>query len=631
MSSDKLYGYTGKLLRLDLSAARFSDLTFDKATLRKYPGGTALGARILYDEAPPGVEWDDPRNRLILATGPLTGTRIGGSGGYSLVTMGPMTNGAAATQANGFFGAYLRMCGYDGIVVQGASNRWTYVYIHDDQVEFREASHLLGQDTWETEDSIKKEIGGSVRQLSVFCIGPAGEHQVKFAGVFNDRGHTATHNGPGAVMGSKRLKAIVVSRGKHETPFYDKQGLADMAREFHDRVKDTVYRGIYENGTINSFESSKSLGVLPVKNYTTSVWDISKEDLGRFNAAFIRSQCELEAQPCWACRFHHLDIMTVKSGPYKGHVLACPDYEPMATCSSAIAQTDAMTSVIMAEEIDRLGMDANELAWVLGWVMECYEKGFLKKDDLDGLEMTWGNVEATRMLLRKIARREGCGDMLADGVMRASQRRGGVAADCAIYTKKGNSPRSHDHRSQHFELFDGCISSTGTIENHWSVDWQQFGIEGTPFAKRGTPDFSKEEIATVVSKMKGSIQFEDSMVTCRFNTATDIGRLARALNLATGWNVDVDEAMVIGRRAVHLLRAFNIRHGIVGRELDAPSKRYISAPVDGPCAGKAMGPAWDEMLNLFYAKMGWDEKTGKPLPGTLRELGLDDVVSSIWP
>jgi aldehyde:ferredoxin oxidoreductase len=234
MAQEKSQVYVGRLLRVDLTNKKVTEEVLDQEVVRKYVGGTGFGARILYDEVPPGVEWAHPDNRIVIATGPLGGTRMAGSGTFSLVTKGPLTNGGTATQANGYFGAYLRFNGLAGVVIYGASDRWVYLYIHDGQAELRDAQHLLGKDTWETEEAIKKELGDDERGMSVFGIGPAGENLVKFAGVIGDRGHAAAHNGSGAVMGSKRLKAIAVARGKVSVPLYDRELVASLAKEMQE-------------------------------------------------------------------------------------------------------------------------------------------------------------------------------------------------------------------------------------------------------------------------------------------------------------------------------------------------------------------------------------------------------------
>ncbi len=233
---DKLYGYAGKLLRVDLTNERMTDETIDEETARKYIGGTGIGAKCLYEEVPAGVDWSDEQNRIIIAGGPLGGTSIGGSGTVSVVTKGPLTNGSGASQANGFFGAFLRFCGYDGIILQGCAKRWVYLHIHDGGVELKDAAHLLGKDTWESCDRIKRELGKRERGMSVVSIGPAGENLVKFAAPVFDKDHVPGRNGSGAVMGSKRLKAIAVARGKARPPLYDKEGVSNVAKRFNAEI-----------------------------------------------------------------------------------------------------------------------------------------------------------------------------------------------------------------------------------------------------------------------------------------------------------------------------------------------------------------------------------------------------------
>ena len=216
--SENVMGYNGKLLRVDLTTGRSAAEDLKAQDLPNYIGGAALGIKYLYDEVPPQTEWSSPSNRVFLLTGPLNGTRIGGSGTIAVVTKGAMTNGVASTQANGFFGAYLRFAGYDGIVLQGAAPQWSYLHLHDGKAELKDAGHLLDKDSFEVEQVIREELGKSERQVSILSIGQAGENMVRFAVIAVDTGHTASHNGVGAVMGSKKLKAIVIERERRSVP-----------------------------------------------------------------------------------------------------------------------------------------------------------------------------------------------------------------------------------------------------------------------------------------------------------------------------------------------------------------------------------------------------------------------------
>jgi aldehyde:ferredoxin oxidoreductase len=622
--SHPLFGYAGKLLRVDLTARKVKAEQLESDILRKYMGGAALGIKYLYDEVPPGVSWSDPANRLFLGTGPLGGTRVGGSGGIAAITKGSLTNGIASSQANGFFGAFLRFSGFDAIILQGATSNWTYLYLHNGIAEFRDASHLVGMNNVEVDAALKKELNKKEHEISILSIGQAGENLVKFACLFTDLGHIAAHNGVGAVMGSKKLKAIVIERGKSPIPLYDREALAKAAKDMLDNTLSTGFgRMIHSDGTIGLIPmSSKAMHVVPVKNYTTNNNFMTDGILENFTSKSIRDRFKAKPAPCWACQAKHCHMMEVPEGKYAGRVFEEPEYEGMAACSTTVGIEDVTMTVVLASEIDWLGMDTNEAGWVMGFAIECYEKGILTKKDTDGMELAWGNGEALMSLLNKIAHREGIGNILAEGVMRASQKIGGQATEMAINTAKGNTPRGHDHRANWWEMFDTIVSNTGTLEAHGGVPFKLLGLD-PQYDK-----FSPEAVSTLVAKGKGAMIFEDSMLTCRYNTSTALDLLCRAVNAATGWNLDVTEAMAVGKRAVNLARVFNIRHGI-STKLDAPSTRYGSTLIDGPFAGKGIMPYLEQMLRNYYHHMGWDENTGIPLPKTLTSLGLDFVIPQI--
>jgi aldehyde:ferredoxin oxidoreductase len=392
MNSSQPMGYMGKILRVDLSEGAIGEEIPDPSTLRQYVGGTGIGIKYLYDEVPPGIEWKDPGNRLILATGPVGGTRIGGSGSFSVVTKGPLTNGATSVQANGFFGAYLKFCGFDAIIAQGASKKWVYLYIEEGQAELRDATGLVGKDTWQTEELIKKELGKKEHEVSVFSIGPAGENLVTFACIVGDRGHVAAHNGAGAVMGAKRLKAIAVSRGKRSVEVADKERVSFLAKEMYEKVTSTpgsVGHRMSRWGTTGNISVNKgrvAAATLPVKNYTTSHFPGYIE----FSREKLDPLFEIQRAPCWACRFDHCRILRVKGGNYAGYIGEEPEYEQWAHWGPGIGQKSLMGAFILSNEADRLGMDTNHAGWVIAWLMECYEKELIGREDLNGVEMRCG-------------------------------------------------------------------------------------------------------------------------------------------------------------------------------------------------------------------------------------------------
>ncbi len=619
MNKKTIFGYMGKILRVDLSERKTWIEELDEATYRKYVGGVTLGSKYLYEEVSPGVEWSSPENRLIFLTGPLAGTRVAGSGSFCVISKGPMTNMGGSTQANGFLGAFLRFSGFDGVIIQGCASDPTYLFVHDGQVEFKDAGHLMGKGTLETEGAIKKELSLG-RKLSVFAAGPAGENRVRFAAIVGDGGHVAGHNGLGSVMGSKNLKAIAAHHGTMRPPVNNKEKLTTVSKEVLEIAKNIGNGGFYKWGTNGNFARAVKEGFLPIKNYTTNI--IHEKEYEKLLPQYTRNNFEIKSKPCWACGVKHVKHVRVTEGRYQGLEGEEPEFECTNAWGPLIGNSDPGAVVMLSNLTDNLGMDVNESGWTIAWVMECYEKGLLTKKDTDGLEMTWGNVEEVRKMLEKISRREGFGDILAEGVKRASQQVGGEAADLAVYTHKGNSPRGHDHRARWTELLDTCLSDTGTIEaTYAALKPEMFGED--PMENQ----FSSAEVARSNATVSGWSQFTDCLGVCRF-CIREREKTLESFEAITGWQMDLNEAIVVGRRALNLLRAFNIKHGLK-RELERPSARYGSVPEDGPIKGTGILPVWKEMVNGFYSRMGWDPKTGKPLPETIKSLGLDDVIKNL--
>jgi aldehyde:ferredoxin oxidoreductase len=623
MSEEQPGGIAGKLLRVDLSAGKIWTETLSPREWREYLGGVGIGAKILYEEVPPQVSWDHPDNRLVLATGPLAGLPVWGTGGLTVITRGALTNGATSTQANGFFGANLKYSGYDAIVLQGESRKWVYLYIRDDTVELRDAGHLLGKDTWETQDALSGETGFHGHQLSVYTSGVAGENKVRFAAIHGDYGHVASKNGVGAVMGAKKLKAVAIVRGSRALDVHDAKGLYQVADQIGNELRtDPSTRGLYELGTLPGVRNLGKLGALPIKNYTTSEWpaDVPAEI---WEGPALRDGFDHRGHQCSACGMHHCHQAVIAAGKYKGRIVDEPEYEGWSGAGFTIGCTDPQQVAWLNTQVDRACVDVNEFGWLIGWVMECYEKGYLTKEQLGGIEMKWGDAEAANKLLQMIVRREGFGDVLAEGVKRASEHVGGEAADCAIYTMKGASPRGHDHRARWDEMLDTALGSTGTLESGMMLSPQELGLP-----LRINP-FDPGQVSQLVAGMLGRRHFEDSLGICIFTTRTTIENLCLALNAATGWSYTLEDAMRFGRRTACLLRAFNVRCGI-GPELEKPSKRYGSQPVDGPAKHLNIMDHWESMVASWYERVGYDRKTGNPKPELLKSLGLEDVARDVW-
>ncbi len=610
---ERMNGYIGKMGRVDLSAGTVKEEPLDEATARKWVGGAGLGAKILLEEVPREVQWDDPENRLVLTAGPLAGTMVFGSGTFNVATKGPMTNLAVISQANGYFGAYLRLSGFDGLVLQGRAGEWVTLWVHDGTVEMRPASHLVGLDAWETEDAIRAELGLGEHDVSVFAIGPAGENAVRYAAIVGDRGHVASKNGVGAVMGAKRVKAVAASRGSFPIPVHDAEKLRTANLECFEAAK--AFGTTWKWGTGGGFSNLARNGALPVKNYTTALYPEHESMSGQA----LRTRFSVRSAPCFRCAISHVKEVTVTEGPYKGFEGEEPEYEQLAAWGPQIGNTDLGATVMLTREVDRLGLDCNEASWAIGWAMECFEKGVFSLKDTGELDLAWGNVESVRELLGRIARREGfLGDLLAEGVMRASRKVGGPAADWAVYTMKGFTPRGHDHRGggRWPELFDTCVSDTGTIQASWS------GIHPHFVGQPPVEDyFDHAQISRVVGDFSGYRTFDDCLGICRL-AAPNPGPLLACFNAVTGWNWTLDDAKIAGLRTLVALRLFNLRHGLDPAK-ERPSARYGSVPVDGPAAGRDIMARWEEMRADYYRRMGFDPATGFPTEETLSRLGLE--------
>lgn len=572
------------------------------------------------------MEWNDPENCLIVASGPLGGTRAGGSGTISISAKGPLTNGATSTQANGYMGAYMKFSGYDAIVIKGAAKRWVYLYIHDGQAELRDATQLAGKDTWETEDAVKAELGYADRAMSVFCIGPAGENLVKFAGIFGDKDHAAGHNGVGAVMGSKKLKAFCAARGKARLEVHNSPAVTKNTNAIWDLLRQNPNgRRIFAWGTGGDYESSQArmkAGTLPIKNYTTSFYP----DSDLMTSQHSREHWPAKWSPCWACQQHHCHMITFTDGPYAGQTVEEPEYEMYAAWGPLVGNTDPAETLFLANLNTRLGLESNESGFLLSMVIELFEKGELSREATEGLELKWGNTGAMRTLLERIARREGAfADILAEGTMRAAHALGPAAVQCGIFTNKGHSPRGHDHRAMWREMFDTATSDIGVYQSGYlgPEDTEETGIPAI------TNGFSPEEVSAHVAKSKGRRQFEDALGTCVFCTRVPLRQVLETFNAVTGWDFTPSEAQAVGFRAANVMRVFNLRHGLTV-DLEQPSARWSSAPKDGPAEGISVRPHWEQMLDNYYELMGWDRQTGRPSPATLSELGLQDLIPDIW-
>ncbi len=609
--SERIWGYLGKLLRVDLTEGEIKEEELDREMAEKYVGGAGLGSSILKEEISDNIDALDPENKLIFFSGPFSGTGIPGSGTYSVVTKGPLTDLAVGAQANGWFGARMKFAGYDGIIVEGKAAELSYLVIDDENVSIKKDPELEGKGTNETQQYLLDKF--DLSKGSVACIGPAGENEVLFANIASDFGHFASTNGVGAVMGSKNLKAIVVS-GNEKVPIYDEDKFKDIVKEWQKNVKETMMGATVDQlGTNGFFSAAAETGWLPVKNMTTNIFEKHAE----FNGDVLREKVESKRTPCHACPLHHCNKIVLKDEPHKGLETDEPEYEGMAAFGPLIGNDERNEAIYLNDYNDKLGMDLKECGYTISNAIECFEDDLIDKEDTDGLELTWGNVEAVEELLTKIANKEGFGKTLSQGVYRASQEFGEEAVEKAVFTHSGIAPHIHDPRGLWGYLYGQVISNMGSIEGFGSselIPQPDIGFE-EPIEKYK----DSMELVNTQDEMAKKYYFVDSLGICFF-TSVDVPMMVEALNALTGFNYSDEDALKQGQRAMTALKLFNISQGWT-REDDQASERLLEPNPDGPNEGISIRGELDDMISAHYENMGWDEK-GHPKDETLEMLDI---------
>ena len=615
-------GYIGKILRVDLSNRKVSEEKLDEGLLKKFGGQVGIGVKMMYDEVPPGVKATDPANRLIFMTGPFTGTRVQSPANFQVISQNAVTGcHFAVANSHGFWGPRLKFAGYDGIVIQGQADRPVYLWVHDGQCEIRDASAIWGKlDAFETEDAIKKEVGEE--RASVLAIGPAGENMCASAMVENDHGHIAAKGNTGIVMGSKYLKAIA-AYGTGKVPVANPDEFNKLARKWREESFETpIGAAVDKWGTAGGIPFIHEAGQLPTKNLTTGVFP----DYQKISGQYMRETFDMRWNPCYGCSLHHCHIMKVTEGPYKGFVGEEPEYEDMSNLGSLIGLGDAGAIAWLTDYVDRLGLDGNWAGSVASWAMEAYERGIINKETLGGLELRWGDEKAAAELLRRVAYREGIGDILALGLKKGPEKLVGAEGTAFATHFKGETNHAHDSRATWGQFLGLCISGAGPR-------WESSGADTRPDIDLGYEKpigrYMVEGKAEAARKTQMKKLFADTLGICWFGAAS-LDTMLKAYTALTGWPISKDEALIMGERITNMQRAFNVRHGFKPEmDLDV-SPRLLEPPPDGGAQGKSIAPYLEGMVKEYNRLMDWDWETGRPSKNKLSQLALEDVAKDLW-
>jgi len=610
-----LYGYAGRILHIDLTTGKTHTEPLNEDYAKKYIGGIGLGMRLWLDHSKAGVDPFSPENPLILATGPISGTvwPTGGNG-HAFVSKSPQSYGVGESKSHGSFGTELKRAGYDAVIFKGKAEKPVYVWIDDDSVQILDASHLMGKSPAETEDAIREELGDYY--IRVAAIGPAGEKLVRIACIINDKTRAAGRTGMGAVMGSKNLKAIAV-RGTRDITVAKPDEFMEFVKEFHERMKGPATRKYRTLGTPENVLVHNALHCMPTRNYNNAHFEgaekVSGESLNeRFVAKIIG---------CSSCAMRCEHVCVVPEGPYKG-TMTRMEYEPLWALGPYCG-VDRLDAIIKAMDLcNYYGIDSIGAGVIVGFAMDCYENGILTDKDTDGIEARFGNHEALVKLIEKMGKREGIGDILAEGVKIAGEKIGKGAEKLAQHIK-GVEVTGYDLRALKTAALGFAVSFRGADHNrHGAYSFDVKGKVNRLVVEKGRGKMVKdmEDMYTII----------DSLIVCKFSRGTyykGIEDMAKLYTLVTGIEMTPEEMRKSGERINNIARIFNIREGL-GRKDDTLPYKVMHQPItdEGPSKGAYVSQKeLDLLLDDYYEARGWTRE-GIPTIEKLRELAMDDLI-----
>jgi aldehyde:ferredoxin oxidoreductase len=624
--------FTGSVLHVDLNQKSSWVEHPEDDFYRTYGGGSSMGLYYILKGMPKGVDPFAPENVLTMFTGLPTGLAISGQSRLGVSARSPLTGGIGDSQSGGFFPAMLKNSGFDGIVITGRADKPLYLYLHNGQAELRDASHLWGKCTGEVEEILQKEIGDP--KIQVLQTGPAGEKLVRFAALLSMHNRANGRTGMGAVMGSKMLKAVVV-QGKNRPTAFDPKTISRLNREGTKNIPDAVdILGLQRNGTPDLIVLQNSTGTLPTENYNAGQFDKYLEICGDHLTETILK----ETDTCFACTVRCKRVVETE---YKGRKVdptyGGPEYETLATFGSYCGIAD-LKAISLANQICNMyGMDTISSGATIAFAMECFENGLISTADTDGIELRFGNVDAMLEMIEKIGKREGFGNVLAEGSARVAQKIGKNASDYLITAKNMEAP-AHMPQAKRSLGFHYAVNSFGA--DHQSC-------EHDPMYEEGAGDYYLNRLARLgLNQVQPAYSMNDEKVrfvylTQVFYSALDSyclcqfvwgpawslfgpDEMVEMLRAATGWDITLEEIMRLGERRLNMMRAFNAREGI-NRDMDKlPKKFYKPLKGTGPTAGAAWNEAdLEPFKDKYYQLAGWDVKTGNPTMQKLAELGLD--------
>lgn len=619
-----LKGYATKQLRVNLNEQTVTIEEIRMDLLSDYLGGTGYAAKLLYDELKVGIDPLGPDNKMIFSTGPLTANKIPGGGSVQLCFKSPLTGGWGESRSGGDFGPKLRKAGYDHLIVEGRSQEPVYLLINNGKAVIRSGKHLVGKTVSEKRRILSKELSSS--GFSIMCIGPGGERKVRYAcAMINDR--AAGRGGAGAVLGAKNLLAIAV-KGTGSVEEFDPGRLKKILRQANQILKENpMSSGFRDAGTIGDLPANDDGGDWPTKNWQSNSWGKGTELYDHYESNnFIRPYA------CYrGCTISCGRKVKVAEGPYQTPEHGGAEYESISSFTAFVLNEDMDAAIHCTYLCNEYGLDTISAGAAIAFAMECYEKGILTEDDFGDIDPNWGRAAALPRFLEVISKREGIGDLLAEGVRAASKRLGKGAEAFAIHVKGMEGP-AHDPRSGKSLGLAYGTANRGMCHIHpveamaWDSGKMDWGLK-----KYGLTDPEHVDPWDELDKGKDIRLLQDGLIlpdilgTCKFfmYAGMTIDLWAEMLAAITGWQIDGWGLLKIGERVTNLQRLFNIREGF-SRQDDLLPKRAISTPAFGKYSDQPECAIdnYKDMLREYYVARGWDPDTGSPTNGKLAELNL---------
>jgi aldehyde:ferredoxin oxidoreductase len=615
-------GYMGKILRVNLTTRECKEEPLKPKLARDYIGGTGLGDRIIYDEVPPRTDPLSPENKIVFTTGPVTATRFPSSARYQVCFKSPLTGILCDSSSGGYWGTDFKQSGYDALIIEGASPDPVYLWIHDEKVEIRDASHLWGQDAIRVQETIQAELGD--QKIRVACIGPAGEKQVLLSCIINDEGRAPGRGGNGAILGSKKLKAIAV-RGSKTFPLYDPDTYNNLCKRIaRDNATAPAIANLREYGTAQVLDNFWSFGDVPVKNWKVGLWEEGCKSLG---GKKMKDTILVPHLACYRCTIGCSRWVKIDEGPYQMEGPG-PEYETLGTLGT-MCLVDNLNAVSFANDLcNRYGLDTISAGAAIAFAMEAYEKGLITRQETGGVDLKWGNEQAMIEMVHQIGKKEKVGSLLGQGVKRAAEKLGGDSWKYAVHVKGMESPM-HDPRAFFSMGLTYAVGPRGACHLHGHSPLWEGGEDPLPEwgLKGAYPLFVSEGKGKLVKLSQDYTAVVNSMVSCYFITfILKPSDLAAVLSAATGTKYTPQSLLKAGERIMALHRAYNNRCGI-GRKDDVLAPRQLEPTQEGGNAGKV--PDMEVMLKEFYKESGWTPG-GKPSRKTLESLGLKDVARDLY-